>query len=156
MVFVEDGRGDDDDLIQNKTTKRRIHRDDLHGDEGELLTGTALRRLIMMDCHGTNGMMTRGIDVVEIYDKNLEGYRSLEHSDLVHRDLLKLFGSRLRVRLSQKKRCPKESDILAIEGRYFPYDGGITINGIRIEVEEQSNDPNQGTAGNVWDGAVLL
>ena len=156
MVFVEDGRGDDDDIFQSKTTKRRIHRDDLHADEGELLTGTVLLRLIMMDCHGMNGMTTRGVDVVEIYDKNMDGYRSLEHPDLVHRDLLDSFGSRLRVRLSRKKQRPKESDILAIEGRYFPYYGGITINGIRIEVEEQSNDPNQGTAGNVWDGAVLL
>lgn len=167
IVFIENETGDS----MNTATKKRIHHADLNCDEGEdsnigELTGDTLARFIIADYDGDVTAQTttiatgnRDIYLVEIYDSNVGYYRSLKHHDLLHKDVIKLFGSRLRVRLARsQQQCQQQPqpNLLAIEGRFYPYDGGIEMKGIRIDVEEQTNDPNQGTAGNIWDGALLL
>jgi hypothetical protein len=157
VVLVE--RDDVDvDPAQSKTTKLRIRQSDLvplyrHCRQ---LTGEILYDILVS--HDDRPIQ---LDAVEIYDSHHSMYRPLPGDDssaLRHCNLLDYVGTRLLVRLhyAKPKRQHSDEPLLAIEGRFYPYDGGITIGGMRIDVEEHPNEPGQGTAGNVWDGAVLL
>jgi hypothetical protein len=89
-------------------------------------------------------------------------------------NILSRFGSRIRVRLSYRDMdsCPtsnsnnyddrsgKHQDqpaLLAITGRYYPFQqGGITVAGRQIRIQETPNLPGVGTGVIAWDGALLL
>jgi hypothetical protein len=157
VVLVE--RDDVDvDPARSKTMKVRIRQSDLNpvDQHGLQLSGEGLYDILV-----SQDDRPIQFDAVEIYDSHHSEYRPLlgdDSSALRHCNLLEYVGTRLLVRLHYAKPNRQHSDepLLAIEGRFYPYDGGITIAGMRIDVEEHPNEPGQGTAGNVWDGAVLL
>lgn len=97
-------------------------------------------------------------------------------------DIVERFGTRLRIRLTEQPRqqagtSEPQQPLLAIQGRYFAFDGTLPIVKRRTripapsetETKEQAreemvtltfaetpNQPNAGTGFNVWDGALLL
>ena len=139
----------DDDNPCQSISKLRVKGSDLVRHVSQKLNGEILRKIL------SEHEETR-FETSEIYDTRQATYRSLEDADLVRCDLITYIGSRLRVRLRQMSRTQHSDETLAIEGRFYPYDGSINIVGKTIEVKEQPNEPGQETAGNVWDGAVLL
>jgi len=92
-------------------------------------------------------------------------------------DIVERFGTRLRIRLTEQRQ-PRQhassSSLLAIQGRYFAFDGTLSVvqrrrNGsghqepqqateetVTLTFAETPNQPNAGTGFNVWDGALLL
>ena len=157
VVLVE--RDDVDlDPATSKTIKIRIRQSDLVSRDGRglPLTGERLYNILV-----SQDLRPIELDAVDIYDFHHAAYRPLlgdDSSALRQCNLLEYIGTRFLVRLhvAKPKRRPSDEPLLAIEGRFYAYDGGITIEGMRIDVEEHPNEPGQRTAGNVWDGAVLL
>ena len=133
----------------SQTIKIRVHRNEINS-KSNMCTGRDLKKIILGRL-GIDGCSTME---VELYDHENGCFLSLEHSDMVGCDLLAKFGKRLRARAYNNSTL--EENTLAIEGRFYPFDRGLDINNKRIVVEEDPNEPSGGTAGNVWDGAILL
>jgi len=103
---------------------------------------------------------------MEIFDVTTSDYIEINVQD-TSCNLLERFGSRLRVRLtsiqsllnpSDKTNTNATTDIkpLAITGRFYPFDGGITIHGHRLDIAQHPAEQGAGTGVTVWDGAVLM
>jgi hypothetical protein len=154
LVFVEyeDSQG------SRQSTKIRVRRSDLVAHGEEFLTGPILNRILLDRC-GNDG--DGDGSSVELFDFNDNTFCSLlEHcTEWRQCNLVKRIGTRLRARIIQQ-RVPNHSadqeERLAIQGRFYPYNGSLEIAGTSIQVEEQLNTPEEGTAGNVWDGAIML
>jgi predicted nicotinamide N-methyase len=89
---------------------------------------------------------------LEIFDPVTNEYSEL---DSVNGGIVQRFGSRIRIvvkpRATQTKTPP-----LAITGRFFDFDGSLQVAGHNISIHQDVNLPHAGTAGTVWDGAILL
>ena len=96
-----------------------------------------------------NDFDTNGVGVEELYDSSSEAFVLLDTQEDVANEL----GTR---RLQCLINCPAAQPVLAIMGRYFPYDDGMMVANTRMEAREMSNIPRTGTGLNVWDGDVLL
>jgi hypothetical protein len=122
-----------------------------------------------------------GVDEVEdknyveirVYDDTRNEYVLMRPESDETSNLLSRFGSRIRVRLSHHGmdicsssnnyndtgRTRKQQDqpaLLAITGRYYPFQGGVTVAGRQILIQECPNLPGAGTGVTAWDGALLL
>lgn len=131
-----------------QSNKIRVRRSDLAAD-GKL-TVEILNRLLLDRC----GTISDGS--VELLDVNDNTFCSLlEHTEWNKCDLVQSIGTRLRARIQRVHNSDQEQR-LAIQGRFYPYNGSLEIAGTSIQVDEQLNTPEEGTAGNVWDGALML
>ena len=149
------------DALPDVDQRIRVFSADLNEDQ--VLSGKLLAEMIVSHYLSRASEDTVLIPkIVEVYDPTYLEYRPLNHPELIDIDIRKRLGSRFRARLcwspSSRPSAPiQKPNLLAIQGRFYAYDGGITIQGEKIEVQELPNDnPGRGTAGNVWDGAVLL
>ena len=153
VVEYEDSQG------SRQSTKIRVRRSDLAAD-GKL-TGHILNRIILDRCGTSSDGSCSVVELFDINDDKTFGslLLLLEHNHTEWRqcDLIQQIGTRLRARIIQP--VPNSLDReerLAIQGRFYPYNGSLEIAGTSIEVNEQLNTPEEGTAGNVWDGAIML
>lgn len=76
-------------------------------------------------------------------------------------DLIARFGARVRIRVSRPKHATDDSitpsqPVLAIAGRFYPFNSGITVDDQWISIQETPDSQEAGTGVMVWDGAVLL
>lgn len=90
-----------------------------------------------------------GSTTIDVYDSKTETFIPLDMQTDVRREL----GSRLRCSIRRRE---EQTDTLAIQGRFFPYDNGMMVAKTRLVVREMPNIAGAGTGLNVWDGAVLL
>jgi hypothetical protein len=144
---------DDTSDESSQTIKLRLLQEDAPSSlrKGEF-TGQVLQAIILQKsgyCQSSKHVS------IQVYDPERSEFRCLEHPDLIDCNLVGKYGPRLRVRISLLRQG-NGKNLLAIQGRFYPYDGGLNINGVRLDVEEQQNQPDGGTAGNVWDGAIML
>jgi hypothetical protein len=142
VVEHEDSQG------SRQSTKIRVRRSDLATVDGKL-TGQILNRILLDRC-GSDGS-------VELFDFNDNTFYSLleHHTEWRQCDLVDHIGTRIRARIQRVHNSDQEQR-LAIQGRFYPYNGSLEIAGASIQVDEQLNTPEEGTAGNVWDGAIML
>lgn len=128
LIFVQDGED---------RYKIRIPQEGI--TSGEALAKVILEKLLIK----------QSVDVVEIYDAQSNGF-SLLVDEL---NVAKRFGTKLICSLNYSS---ANTSNLPIEGRHFPYQQGMMISNIFVEVHEQPNHLGAGTGLNVWDGAILL
>jgi hypothetical protein len=147
-----------------QSTKIRVRRSDLpHGEE--IITGQILNRIIRNRC-GTSSSddgcsASAESASAELFDSNINTFCSLDHAEWRQCDLIQRIGTRrLRARIQRLPNSDQEQhqhqQRLAIQGRFYPYNGSLEIAGTTIQVDQQSNAPEEGTAGTVWDGAIML
>lgn len=106
---------------------------------------------------------------ISIFDTVLNMYVPLPPDD-VGFNVVKQYGKRWRIRLAERhatnaqisKHQLLQPPVLAIQGRYFDFDGSLTLTAAnnekqyQLQFTEMPNQPNAGTGFNVWDGALLL
>jgi hypothetical protein len=85
---------------------------------------------------------------IQIYDSTVRDYVPLPDGN----ENVLNYGSRLRLRLVPRHEIT--SPPLAITGRYFEFDGTLTIDDQTLLFSEQ--DVPDATGFNVWDGSILL
>jgi hypothetical protein len=102
---------------------------------------------------------------IRVYDDTRNEYILMQPETDETSNLLSRFGSRIRVRLlhhgidgcfSSSNSKQDEPALLAITGRYYPFQGGVTVAGRDILIQEFVNLPGAGTGVTAWDGALLL
>jgi hypothetical protein len=152
VVEHEDSQG------SQQSTKIRVRRSDhlAHGEE--FLTGPILNRILLDRCGSMEGSCAELLLDVSNNNNNTT-FSSLDHpTEWKKCDLVQKIGKRLRARIIQQRHynSDQEQQLLAIQGRFYPYNGSLEIAGTTIQVDEQLNTPEEGTAGNVWDGAIML
>jgi hypothetical protein len=120
-----------------------------------------------------NDVPTVGVDEVDdrkdidirVYDATRNEYVLMQPESDEMSNLLSRFGSRIRVRLlrhdvdssfSSNNSKEDQPALLAITGRYYPFQGGVTIAGRQISIQETPNLPDGGTGVTAWDGSLLL
>lgn len=92
---------------------------------------------------------------VYIFDPVIRDYVPLPLDDC---NIVEHFGSRWRIRLTEDASRSATSDKhLAIQGRFFEFDGSLTIaREHRLEFTESPNLQSTGTGFSIWDGTLLL
>jgi predicted nicotinamide N-methyase len=102
---------------------------------------------------------------IRVYDDARNEYILMQSESDETSNLLSRFGSRIRVRLlhhdidscfSNSNSKQDQPALLAITGRYYPFQGGVTVAGRQILIQETPNLPGAGTGVTAWDGALLL
>jgi hypothetical protein len=111
-----------------------------------LVSGEEIASAIL--AHPNMTFDTNGVGV-EVYDSRSEAFVLLD----AQKDVATELGRRLQCSIN---RPAAQEPVLAIMGRYFPYDDGMMVANTRVEAREMPNIPGAGTGLNVWDGAVLL
>jgi predicted nicotinamide N-methyase len=102
---------------------------------------------------------------IRVYDDTRNEYVLMQPESDETSNLLSRFGSRIRVRLlrhdidscfSSSNSKQDQPALLAITGRYYPFQGGVTVAGRQISIQEIPNLQGAGTGVTAWDGALLL
>jgi hypothetical protein len=97
---------------------------------------------------------------IHVYDDKRNDYVLMQPESDEKSNLLSRFGSRIRVRLlhhdSSSNSKQDQPALLAITGRYYPFQGGVTVAGRQILIHETPNVAGAGTGVTAWDGALLL
>jgi hypothetical protein len=102
---------------------------------------------------------------IRVFDDTRNEYVLMQPEPDEMSNLLSRFGSRIRVRLlhhdidssfSSNNYKQDRPALLAITGRYYPFQGGVTVAGRQILIQETPNLPGAGTGVTAWDGALLL
>jgi predicted nicotinamide N-methyase len=93
-------------------------------------------------------------NTLEIFDSVTNEYSDL---DSLNGGIVQRFGSRIRIVVKQPRATQEtKTPILAITGRFFDFDGSLQVAGHTISIHQDANLPHTGTAGTVWDGAIML
>ncbi|KAI2506564.1 lysine methyltransferase [Fragilaria crotonensis] len=156
IVLLQVEENGDDQNVGGTTTPTTLKlklqiRTDSHEKEGTEIVSAILRHV---NVTSTDQAVAA---VVQVYDPESHTFVSLADQS----NVATKFGKRLRCILHRQTHQKQNGPLLAIAGRYYPYDNGMMImtennTHHRLEAWEMPNIPGAGTGLNVWDGAILL
>jgi hypothetical protein len=182
VVLIAVIEWDSDNTIGNPIRKLRIRRRDLETQSSPTRPSvctvrdlrTCLRSsLVTRATTSSDDIPTVRVDEadnrndidIRVYDATRNEHVLLQPESDENSNLLSRFGSRIRVRLLQHDMKSSFSSsnfkqdqpaLLAITGRYYPFQGGVTVAGRQIFIQETPNIPDAGTGVTAWDGCLLL
>lgn len=156
IVLLQVEENGDDQNVGGTTTPTTLKlklqiRTDSHEKEGTEILSAILRHV---NVTSTDQAVAA---VVQVYDPESHTFVSLADQS----NVATKFGRRLRCILHRQTQQTQNGPVLAIAGRYYPYDNGMMImtennTHHRLEAWEMPNIPGAGSGLNVWDGAILL
>ena len=169
IVLLQDEQkndeNDDGDTTPPTNLKLKLQvRTGTREKEGKEIASEILRHVTLTNMNAVNSTQASATGhktetaLVQVYDPTCHTFVSLEDQS----NVATKFGRRLRCTVNRQTQThERNGPVLAIAGRFYPYDNGMMImtennTHNRLEAWEMPNIPEAGTGLNVWDGAILL